>query len=301
MSEPTPFKAGFVAILGRPNVGKSTTLNALLKFKLSIVSPKPQTTRHNILGILNGEGYQICFLDTPGIIERPKDGLQTALAQAARTAAHGDADVLVALVEPELPNEEALQRLAALTRSRSPLILAVNKIDLAAKPESLEATIKAYETALQPAATVRLSALNSAGVDQLLQELINRLPESPAFYDTDQVSDRWERFFVTEIIREKVFELYEDEIPHSSAVVIDSFKEIPRSPDQICATLYVERDSQKGILIGKGGKMIKKLSDKSRQEISEFLRRPVVFDLRISVRKDWRKDPRSLKEFGYTI
>lgn len=300
MSETTPFKAGFVAILGRPNVGKSTTLNALLKFKLSIVSPQPQTTRHNILGILNGENYQICFLDTPGIIERPKDGLQTALAQAARTAAHGDADVLVALVEPELPNEEALQRLAALTRSRSPLILAVNKIDLAAKPEALEATIQAYETALQPAATVRLSALKGAGVDQLLQELIKRLPESPAFYDTDQVSDRWERFFVTEIIREKVFELYEDEIPHSSAVVIDSFKEIPRSPDQISATLYVERDSQKGILIGKGGKMIKKLSDKSRQEISEFLRRPVVFDLRISVRKDWRKNPRSLKEFGYT-
>lgn len=297
MSE-TPFKAGFVVILGKPNAGKSTLLNGLLKFKLSIVSPKPQTTRHNIIGILNGEHHQICFLDTPGYIDKPKDGLQNALASSSRSAAHQDDDLMILLVEPEKPSEELLRQLVNLTRSRSPLILAINKID-AASLQAVDAAQAVYTEALKPAAVVRISALKGTGVEDLLKEIVDRLPESPAFYDTDQVSDRFERFFAAEIIREHIFNLYDEEIPHACAVVIDDFKEIPKGEDEIFATVYVERESQKGILIGQRGKKIRELSDKSRQAIQEFLGRPVFLELRVSIRQNWRKDPRSLKEFGY--
>lgn len=295
----TPFRAGFAVILGKPNAGKSTLLNALLKWKLSIVSPKPQTTRHNILGILNGPGFQVCFLDTPGLIDRPTDDLQRALASAARGAAHKDADVLIFLAELGIPPAEELLQLASLLRSRSPLILCVNKIDQA-KPGEADAVQKAYADALKPVASFKISARGKEGVAELMAEISKHLPESPAFYETDQVSDRWERFFASEIIREKIFDQYRQEIPHACAVVIEEFKEAKGLPDRIFATLYVERDGQKGIIIGKKGQDLRELVDRSREAIENFIGRPAELDIRVKVRKDWRKDPRSIAEFGYT-
>lgn len=294
-----PFKAGFVALLGRPNAGKSTLLNALLKFKLSIVSPKPQTTRHKILGILNGEGCQICLLDTPGLIERPRDPLQNALKLTARIAAHEDADILVLLVEARMPGPDDLRELPMLKIPKVPMILALNKIDLPAKAGLHDAVLKAYGEALKPAAAVRVSALKGTGTGELLKEIVARLPRSPAFYEDDRLSDRWERFFAAEIIREQIFAQYEEEIPHATAVVIEEFREKPGRNDWVSATLYVERDGQKGILLGKRGQALRGLAENSRRALREFLGRPVELELWVKVRRDWRKDPRSLKEFGY--
>lgn len=298
MSE-ADFKAGFVVLLGRPNAGKSTLLNALLRSKLSIVSPKPQTTRHRILGILDGPGYQACLVDTPGLIPAPKDPLQNCLRRQAMGAVHEDPDVIVLLVEPERPSETAIQELAGLNRENKPLILVLNKADLPA-PEGLhDKIIAAYSAALKPAAALRVSALKGAGVDALLTEIMKHLPVSPPFYEPGQLSDRWERFFVSEIIREQVFELYEEEIPHATAVVVELFREVPGQDDQISATLYVERDTQKGIIIGAKGQALRRLQDRSLQAITDFLGRPANLELWVKVRKNWRKDPRSLQEFGY--
>ena len=278
-----PFKAGFAALVGKPNVGKSTLLNAFLKFKLSIVSPKPQTTRHKIMGIYDAENCQICFLDTPGLLPHPRDPLQSALKHASRVAARDDADVLVFLVEPGIPSEEDLSAFAALSRPDIPAILALNKIDLPAKPAILDETVRAYSEALKPQAVVRVSALKGQGTPELLREILLRLPESPPFYERGHLSDRWERFFAAELIREQVFELYGEELPH----------------DRVSAILYVERDGQKGIIIGKKGQDLRALVEKSRRAMEDFLGRRVDLDIWIKVRKNWRKDPRSLKEFGY--
>ncbi len=298
-TQPQPFKAGFAAILGRPNVGKSTLINALLKQKLSIVSPKPQTTRHRILGIIDGPDYQLCLLDTPGFLAEPKDPLQAALRKTASRAAHDDADVLVLMVEPTLPSAQTLLELSSFVRSRAPLILALNKTDLPAKAGKYDEILKAYGEALSPAATVSISALKGNGLDQLLKEITARIPESPAYYEKGSLSDRWERFFAAELIREQVFDLYSEEIPHATAVVIEEFREKPGKPDAISALLYVERDGQKGILIGKKGRDLRTLMTRSSLEIEKFLGRRVELELWIKVRKNWRKDPAALKEFGY--
>jgi GTP-binding protein Era len=292
----TPHKAGFVVLLGKPNAGKSTLLNALLKSKLSIVSPKPQTTRHRILGILDGDGFQACLVDTPGLIEDPKDPLQNCLRRQAMGAAHEDPDVMVLVVEPALPSEKLLAELSSLNRSAKPLLLVLNKADL---PGDHAAVLRAYSDAVKPAASFQVSALKGAGVDDLLKKIVELLPLSPAFYEPGQLTDRYERFFAAEIVREAVFDLYMEEIPHATAVVIEQFRETPGAPDQISATLYVERDTQKGIIIGKGGKALRKLEDQARQSLVDFLGRPADLELWIKVRKNWRKDPRSLKEFGY--
>ncbi len=297
--EEKEFKAGFVVILGRPNAGKSTLLNALLKSKLSIVSPKPQTTRHRILGILDGDGFQVCFVDTPGLIANPKDPLQNCLRRQAFGAAHEDPDVLVLLAEHRLPDEAELQELSALHRPGSVLIVALNKTDLPAKEGLNDQILQAYSNALKPTACLKISALKKIGVQELLQEILKHIPPSPPFYEPGQLSDRFERFFVTEIIREAVFDLYDQEIPHATAVVIERFLEVPGADDQISATLYVERDTQKGIIIGKGGQTLQKLQAQSLQAITDFLGRPAELEIWVKVRKNWRKDPRSLKEFGY--
>ena len=293
-----PFKSGFVALLGRPNAGKSTLLNALLKTKLSIVSPKPQTTRHKILGILDGEGYQVCFMDTPGLIAKPKDRLQDAITRTARHAAQGDADLIVVLAEPGAPEPEHLAELRALAGAGCPVILALNKCDLPAKPEQAAAAAQAYQEVLKPAAVVSLSALKGTGVAELLKEIVSRLPEGPAYYEKGQLSDRWERFFAAEIIREQVFELYSEELPHAVAVMIEQFRE-GSGPDQVAATLYVERDGQKGLILGKRGDALRELVKRSTAALENFLSRRVELEVWVKVRKDWRKDPRSLKEFGY--
>lgn len=293
------FKAGFVAIMGRPNSGKSTLLNALLKAKLSIVSPKPQTTRHKILGILDGEGFQLCLLDTPGLLSQAKDPLQGALQRASRAAAHDDADILVLLVEPGLPSGEELDGLSWLARPGVPLLLVLNKIDLPAKSEVHDRTLEAYAHALKPSETFKVSALKGEGVPSLLDKMRSLLPaaEGP-FYEPGRLSDRWERFFASEIVREQVFSLYAEEIPHATAVVIESFRDGPKG-SEVAALLYVERDGQKGILIGKNGRALRELLERSRASLQDFLGRPVELEAWVKVRKDWRKDPRSLKEFGY--
>ncbi len=293
------FKAGFVALLGRPNAGKSTLLNRILGARLSIVSAKPQTTRHKIVGILDGKDYQVCFLDTPGLIPSPSDPLQRALRRAAKQAAQDDADIIVLLVEPEKPSAADLEELGGLSRSGVPVILALGKADIEARKPFHDAALKAYAEAVKPAAVLRVSGLKGDGVDQLLREVVARLPESPALYEPGQLSDRWERFFAAEIVREKVFELYHEEIPHATAVVVEHFSEQPGRPDEIAATLYVERDGQKGILLGKKGEALRRLSDRSRQAIEAFTGRPAVLDLWVKVRHNWRKDPKALAEFGY--
>ncbi|MBI5241066.1 MAG: GTPase Era [Elusimicrobia bacterium] len=295
MSE-TGHKAGFVVLLGRPNAGKSTLLNALLKSKLSIVSPKPQTTRHRILGILDGDGFQACLVDTPGLIENPKDPLQNCLRRQAMGAAHEDPDVMVLVAEPTLPSAPLLAELSALNRAGKPLLLALNKADL---PGDHEAALRAYADAVKPAASFQVSALKGQGVDGLLRKIVELLPPSPAFYEPGQLTDRYERFFAAELVREAVFDLYSEEVPHATAVVIERFRELPGAPDQIDAVLYVERETQKAIIIGKGGKALRRLQDQARQAIVDFLARPAELELWVKVRKNWRKDLRSLKEFGY--
>ncbi|MFA6319116.1 MAG: GTPase Era [Elusimicrobiota bacterium] len=298
------FRSGFVVLAGRPNAGKSTLLNALLGSKLSIVSPKPQTTRHKILGIVNGPDFQICLLDTPGLLVGAQDGLRQTLLKTARGAIRSDADAVVLIVEPQAPDAEFIAELSALRSPDIPLVVAINKTDLGTKGldavEAAWAGASAGSAALSPKAVVRISALTGAGVPALLETIKGLLPEGEPYYDRGQLSDRYERFFVSEIIREKIFELFEEEVPHAAAVQIESFSESKGRPDEIMATVFVERDTQKGILIGKAGRMIRELRERSTAAIEPFLGRRVRLELTIKVRKDWRKDPRSIKEFGYS-
>ncbi|MBI3565543.1 MAG: GTPase Era, partial [Elusimicrobia bacterium] len=235
-----PHKAGFVALAGLPNVGKSTLLNALLKFKLSIVSPKPQTTRHKVMGILEGEDFQACFLDTPGLIAAPGDPLQKALRVESTRAIRDDADLVVYMIDAAEADPAKVE--GTPLREGTPVLLALNKVDRVKDEAKLAALEAAYSAALKPAKVFRLSALKGDGVEALKAEIVARLPESPAFYDKGSLSDRWERFFASEIVREAVFELYHDEIPHATAVVVDAFREVPGKPDEVFATLFVERD-----------------------------------------------------------
>jgi GTPase len=295
-----PFKAGFVVLIGRPNAGKSTLLNALLKRKLSIVSSKPQTTRHRILGILDGEGYQACLLDTPGFMPDPRDPLQGALRDTARQTAHDEPDVVVLLVEPGKPSAQDLEDFKKLSKGRAPVILAVNKADLPLAGKADEA-LAAYSAAIKHHAALKISALKGQGIEELRREIISRLPESPEpLYEPGHLSDRYERFFAGEIVREQVFERYTDEIPHATAVVVEQFREQQGFPDLVNVTLYVERDGQKGILIGERGRALNDLRARAKAHLEEFLGRPVELEIWIKVRKNWRKDPKSLKEFGYT-
>jgi len=296
---PAPtFRAGFVALIGRPNAGKSTLMNALLKFDLSIVSPKPQTTRHSILGILNGPGHQICFVDTPGLLDQSRDLLQDALMRTTRRVAREDADVRLLLVEPYVVPAAETERLAAILGKSGTLILAINKADLVSPRTKLDAVRAAY-AALSPARSVVLSARSGEGVADLREAILALMPVSPPYYETDRLSDRWERFFVAEIIRAGLFEAYREEIPHACAVEIEEFKENPGKKDLIRAWIYVERSNQKGILLGPRGAALRELAKNRTLAIEKFLGRRVELDLWVKVRAGWRKDLRSLKEFGY--
>ncbi len=290
-------KAGFIALAGRPNVGKSTLMNALLKFKFSIVSHKPQTTRHKILGILEDKGFQACFLDTPGLIDLPGDPLQKALRRESSRAIRDDADLVVYMVDAAEADPSAIE--STPLRSETPVLLVLNKCDRVVAEARLIKLEEAYSAALKPAKILRVSALKGTGVEELRAEILSRLPENPPFYEKGRLSDRWERFFATEIVREQVFDLYHDEIPHATAVVVEAFRENQGRPDEVYATLYVERDGQKGILIGKAGKDLRRLTERAQAGLENFLGRPVRLEVWIKVRKDWRKDERSLKEFGY--
>lgn len=292
-----PFRAGYVAVAGQPNVGKSTLINHLLQFKLSITTAKPQTTRHRIMGILTGKDYQIIFLDTPGLID-PAYRLQEVMMQSARRAIE-DADIILFIVEASEKisrrNEEILKSLQGTVK---PLILAINKIDLKAK-DTLLPLIDQYSKICNLTAIFPISALKGDNTDALLHELIAHLPVGAPFYDKDEVTQHPERFFVSEIIREKVFTHYGEEIPYSTAVVIDEFKERKGSKDYIKARIVVERSSQKAIIIGKQGKALRRVGEEARQQIEQLIGRPVYLELWVAVREKWRKNDALLHEFGY--
>lgn len=291
------FKAGYVALIGRPNVGKSTLMNALLGQKLSIVTPKPQTTRHRVLGILSGKEYQIIFLDTPGLLI-PRYKLQETMVKAARGAIE-EADVLLFMIEPEDKISEANRSiLSDLLQAKKPTILTINKIDLFEKDKLLP-IIERYSKNFSLTAIIPISALKADGLDKLKQLLIDNLPVGFPFYPPHTITDQPERFFVAEIIREKIFQKYGEEIPYSTTVTIEEFKERDQGKDYIRAVIYVERDSQKGIIIGKQGVALKRVGQIAREEIELFLGRAVYLELYVKVKEKWRQREGVLRELGY--
>ncbi len=291
------FKSGYVAVIGRPNVGKSTLTNAILKFPLSITTPKPQTTRHRILGIHSEENAQIIFLDTPGLID-PQYKLQDWMMKAA-TSALNDADVNLFLIEASAkPNLKDLEVMELLKSSGVPIILVINKVDTVDKTTILP-LIDEYQKMQQFVDIVPISALQGENIDELKSVILTHLPTGMPFFPDDIITQHPERFFVAELIREQIFKNFSDELPFSTAVVIDEFKERKGHKDFIKARIIVERDSQKKIIIGKSGQAVRKIGQAARVEIEKFLDRPVYLELFVAVRQKWRKKELFLKEFGY--
>jgi GTP-binding protein Era len=288
-------KAGFVNIIGNPNVGKSTLMNALVGERISIITSKAQTTRHRIMGIVNGEDFQIVYSDTPGVL-KPNYKLQESMLGFSRSAL-SDADVLLYVtdvVEQEDKNADFLEK---VKENEAPVILIINKIDLTDQ-SALEQLVDRWRTQLPRAEILPVSALNNFNLDVLLKRIKELLPESPPFFDKDALTDRPERFFVNEIIREKILLNYDKEIPYSTEVVVESFKE-EKNLISINAVIYVERDSQKGIIIGKQGKSLKRVGMEARKDLEAFFDKKIFLELFVKVEKDWRNKERKLKGFGY--
>lgn len=290
-------KVGYVAIVGQPNVGKSTLLNNLLDFKVAAVTRKPQTTRHQIRGILNGEDHQIIFFDTPGLLE-PKYKLQEAMRQAAFRSLK-DADLVLFMVaaakEPDAFDTKLLNQIHDFNSS---IILLLNKMDIISKNQVLP--VMEYYSQLGTLKSIMpISALKKDGLDSIKEEILSALPTGQPFYDDDQIMDHPERFIVSELIREKIFQRYGEEIPYATTVQIDEFKERNDGKDFIRAIIYVEKASQKGILIGKKGAALKDVGRIARQEIEHLLERKVFLELWVKVKEKWRQDEKMLKEFGY--
>lgn len=295
-------KSGFVTIVGKPNVGKSTLMNKLIGEDLSIITNKPQTTRKRILGILDEKDFQIVFLDTPGILE-PKYLLQEKLLDYIDISVK-EADVIVFMIdsqniESELKSFEKENIKKFISNKKQNKILVLNKIDLS-NEEKIKSSITIFEKENIFDCVIPISAIENYNVDLLIKKIIEILPEHPKFYPEDQLTDEHERFFVTEKIREKVFELFQDEIPYSVEVVIDQFLERENRKDFISASIIVERESQKPIILGKKGASIKRLGALSRKSIEEFLMREIFLELNVKVKANWRKDENMLKNFGYT-
>jgi GTP-binding protein Era len=287
-------KAGFVSIIGKPNVGKSTLMNALIGEKLSIITPKAQTTRHRILGIVNEENYQIVFSDTPGII-KPKYQLQDSMMSSVNGAL-SDADLILFVTDIHEGHDEN-DVLEKIEKTTIPIIVLINKIDTATQQDVEEKT--AYWTEkLNPKHVFAISALHEYNLSGIMDTVLNFLPEHPAYYDKEDLTDRNQRFFVSEIIREKIFNNYQKEIPYSTEVVVTSFKEEEKMT-RISAEIIVERDSQKNILIGKGGSMLKKVGTEARKDIEKFLDQKVFLETFVKVLPDWRSKKNYLKSFGY--
>jgi GTP-binding protein Era len=288
-------KAGYVNIIGKPNVGKSTLMNAMVGEKLSIITSRAQTTRHRIHGILNAPDYQIVFSDTPGILD-PSYKLQETMLKAARSALV-DADVLIYLTEAgELPDPEDpfLKRIA---KARIPVLLVINKIDLS-NQEEVGRCMEQWSGILPKAEIVPISALERFNVDSVFKRILELLPESPPYFGKDALTDKSERFFAGEMIREKILLHYKQEVPYAVEVEIESFTEEP-GLIRIRANIYVERESQKGILIGNAGNALKKVGRESRLDMESFFQKKVFLELRVKVKKDWRNNERFIKEFGY--
>jgi len=288
-------RAGYVNIIGKPNVGKSTLMNAMVGEKLSIITSKAQTTRHRIHGILNAPGYQIVFSDTPGILE-PRYKLQENMMKAARSALV-DADILIYLTEPgdkPDPDDPFLSRLA---RVKIPVLLVVNKIDLS-NQEEVKALIDRWNQVLPGAEKIPVSALEQFNVDLVFQRVLHHLPESPPYYPKDALTDKTERFVAGEMIREKILLNYAQEVPYAVEVEIESFREEARLI-RIAAVIFVEREGQKGILIGNEGKALKKVGREARIDMETFFNKKVFLELKVKVQKDWRNNQRQIKKFGY--
>ena len=287
-------KVGFVNIFGKPNAGKSTLLNALMGEKLAIVSHKVQTTRHRIKGILTEKDYQIIFSDTPGIIE-PKYKLHERMMQAVRTALE-DADLAVLLFDA---NDDMVlaDELFASLRLKSPALLVINKMDQV-KPEKLALVETFFKDKKYCKKTIAISALKKLGIEKLLEEILTFLPEGEPFFDGDDLTDLPTRFFVGELIREQIYQLYEDEIPYHATVLVQEFKE-KQTLVKIAADIIVQRETQKGIILGERGSMIKKLGTNARLEIEKFLEQKVFLELFVKVRPKWRDNDIHLKEYGY--
>lgn len=291
-----PFRAGFIPITGLPNAGKSTLLNLLCSARISIISEKPQTTRNNILGILNGKDFQAVFVDTPGFLNA-RNKFEKAMENSIKRASSEEGDAVILLAEPDIPPEEKLPLFEQLKTISCPLFLAINKID--ANPiEKAEKAAEFFKAMLPVSETFYISALHGNNVGKLRNAISKILPEHPAYYPQDQITDRWERFYAGEIIREQIFKSFSMEVPYSCAVQIDKFLEISGLPDEIFATIHVAKQGQKGILIGKGGRMLKILRERSEKAISKFLDRPAKVHLYIKVSPDWQNNTNFLKEAG---
>ena len=301
-------KAGFVNIVGNPNVGKSTLMNQLVGERISIATFKAQTTRHRIMGIVNTPEMQIVFSDTPGVL-KPNYKLQESMLAFSESAL-ADADVLLYVTDVVENPEKNMDFLEKVQKMQVPIILLINKIDsLTPDPspkgegsvqQKLAAIVEKWHTLLPQAEILPISAKNKFGVDMLLKRIQELLPDSPPYFDKDQLTDKPARFFVSEIIREKILLQYKKEVPYSVEVVVEEFKE---SDDliRIRATLYVERDTQKAIIIGKGGQAIKQLGINARTALEEFLQKHVFLDLSVKVLKDWRNNDLIMKKFGYDL
>ena len=289
-----PHKAGFVSIVGKPNVGKSTLMNALVGERLSIITSKAQTTRHRIMGIVNGDDFQIVYSDTPGLV-KPQYELHQAMMRFVDIALE-DADVILFVTDlyEKYDDDAYVQR---LIDSDMPVVLVMNKIDLAKGSQALD-KMTYWQEIVKPAESIMVSALEGLNVAAVLQAILQRLPEHPPYFDKDQITDKPERFFAAEIVREKIFLNYKQEVPYSSEVVVTEFKEDEQIIRMRCE-IYVERTSQKGILIGKGGAGLKKVGTQARVDLEKFFGKQVHLEQHVKVVPNWRREHRKLQNFGY--
>ena len=295
MGELKKHRAGFVNIIGNPNVGKSTLMNALVGEKLSIVTAKAQTTRHRIMGIVNGEDYQIVYSDTPGIL-KPNYRLQKSMMNFVDTAI-GDADIILYVTDTVEKGDKNDEYIGKLQKICCPVILVINKIDISSQEQVLE-LMGWWKEQLPNAIIFPASAQEKFNLDNIFDAIVANLPEAPAWYDKDVFTDKNLRFFASEIVREKIFLNYKEEIPYSCEVAIEEFKEGAERYD-ISAVIYVMRDTQKGIIIGKGGQSLKKVGTQARIEMEDFFQKKVFLSLYVKVDTDWRESKKELRRFGY--
>ncbi|MEQ1734776.1 MAG: GTPase Era [Bacteroidia bacterium] len=289
-------KSGFVNIIGSPNVGKSTLMNQLVGERISIITSKAQTTRHRIKGIVNGEDYQIVYSDTPGVL-KPAYKLHDAMLGFVNEA-FSDADVLLVVVDAEeekINNDDVFEK---ILKTKTPMLLLLNKIDIFKSQEELNARVEYWKDLIPNAEVVPFSALNKFNMDHIQKRIVELLPQNPPFYPKDQLTDKSERFFVEEKLREKILLYYEKEIPYSVEVLVTEFKELPEII-RISTDIYVMRESQKGIIIGPNAAAIKRVGTAARKDLEVFFQKKIFLETFVKVKKDWRNDDNQLKRFGY--